>query len=617
MENVDSKKQESNVPAEVDNETLQKEIKKLKRQLKREINASKAADKFEIELREQREEFDQIVSNNMVYVTTDKDLIVVDASKSFSNMFGYLKDEIVGEKYNILVHRDDAHKFSNGCEYVSTHNKEAWGTDMKMISKHHITLYTHTFIYPLFESGVLRGFTFVSQDIHDTYVLNKFKVEQLKKEQYTETTLEFMKGTSVAILNTVNSKVSLVVKMLFAIIMIFFLYAISFDIEEIVRGDGKIIPTNKVQSIKNKEGGIVAKILVKEGDRVKKDQMLLKLNDISYKTQLAENTNRLAELYAKEMRLKAESSGKKLRIDKEFEFKHPKLMKIEKNRYITNKKEQKSKIGKFLEQLRSKKSEALDAKNAFLVLEENYLSRAEELAESEKLAAQGVFSKYDISTIQREVNDMLSSVVTAKERRVQIQNSINEIKNSISEAKFNFQNSAKEEYSLTLSEISKIKETIKNIKDTIARTYIRTPVDGVVKKLLVNTVGSSVNPSEELMTIVPDNADMIAEVKIKPSDIGKIYIGQQISLKVTAFDYALYGNLIGEIINISPDTMVDEKTGDTYYSVQIKTKKDYLNNNKKNKIKVGMKVNTDIIVGKKTILEFILKPVLKSTATKG
>ncbi|MCK5111842.1 MAG: HlyD family type I secretion periplasmic adaptor subunit [Arcobacteraceae bacterium] len=596
-----------------DIQNLEEEIQQLQKELKREKSAGKAAIRFEKELQQQKSEFDQIADTNMAYATTNKDLVVQDVSKAFCDMFGYTKDEIIGQQYNILVDYADSQKFYNGCEYVSTHSKEAWGTDMQMSTKDSHKLYTHTFIYPLFQADVLTGFTFVSRDIHDTYVLNKYKVEQLTKERYTETTLEFMRGTSVAILNTVSSKVSLVVKIVFMIILAFFIWAISFDIEEIVRGSGQVIPTNKIQSIKNLEGGVVSSIYIKEGDRIKKGQILLKLNDSAYQTKINEATQRLAELKIKALRLTAEANNKTFVSQRDLEFEYPALMKIEKNRYITNKKELKSKLAKFKEQLKSQESILADTQNSFLVLEENYLSRAEELEESNVLASKGVFSKYDVAIIEREVNTMLSSLVSAKEKLSQIRSSRNEIKNSMKEAKFSFQNMAKEEYSKTMSETSKLEETVKNIKEILSRTYVRTPVDGVVKELLVNTIGSSISPSEELITIVPNNADIISQIKIAPEDIGKLYVGQRISLKVTAFDYALYGNLIGEITNISPDTITDKQSGNTYYLVQIKTQKDYLDNDKSNKLKVGMKVNTDIIVGKKTILEFVLKPVLRST----
>ncbi len=593
--------------------TLEKELKKLQRDLKREQRASKSADKFEQEMKLQRAALDNVINSHLVHLQTNKDLIITDASRGFSDMFGYNHDEIVGEEFNILVRYDNSAKFYNGVEYVSNHGKESWGTDLLMLHMETRTLHTRIFIYPSFDSGVLTGFTFIIQDIHDTFVLNRLKVDLLAKEQYKETTLEFMKGTSVALLSTVSSKVSLVVKIISVVILCFFIWAASFDIEEIVKGSGTVIPTNKLQSIKNLEGGVISAINIKEGDRVKKGQILLTLDDSSYQIKIDETTKRLSELRVKILRLTAESNNKEFIMDRDLEFKYPKLTKIEKNRYITNKKELKSKIGKFKEQLKTKESLLADTQNSFLVLEENYLSRAEELEDSKELAKQGVFSKYDIAIIEREVNTMLSSLVSAKEKLSQIRSSRNEIKNNIKEVKFAFQNNAKEEYSVATSEISKLKDTIRTIKETIKRTDIRTPVDGTIKELLVNTVGSSVNPSEELITIVPDNADMISEIKIAPENIGKLYVGQKISLKVTAYDYALYGNLIGEITNISPDTQLDQKTGATNYIIQIKTKRNYLNNNKKNKLKVGMKVNTDIIVGKKTILEFVLKPILKST----
>ena len=610
--------QETNKNLETNNVKTQaeyeKEIKKLQKELKREKTISKNAEKFEKELKEQRKAFDEIADISMLYVTTDKDLKIKEISRAFGDFFGYTRDELIDEKYNILVDYEDAQKFYNGCEYVSTHNKEAWGTDMKMISRDNRVLYTHTFIYPLFEAGVLKGFTFVIKDINDKYVLTKWKVDQLKKEKYQETTLEFMKNTSVAILNTVNSKVSLVVKIIFFIIMVFMIWAISFDIEEIVKGSGKIIPTTKVKHIRNLDGGVVEKFYVTDGANVKNGQLLLKLSDVSYRIKLHDMQQQVNQLMAKMIRLKAESQGTSMKVERDFTKEHPILMKLERGRYLTDIKETNSKVGKFLEQLKSKQSTLEDDKNAFLVIEENYLSLSEELADAKKLYQKDqVFSKYDIAKKQRDVNDMMSKLVSAKEKIKQDKSAIDEIKNQIREAKLNFRNSAKEQYSKAFTDYTKLLGAIEDLQETIKRTNVKSPVNGTVKELLVNTVGSSVNPNEELLSIVPNNAAMVAEVKIKPSDIGKLYIGQKLTLKVTAYDYSLYGNLEGEIINISPDTIEDPKTKKAFYSVKIRTKLDYLDNNKKNKLKVGMLVNTSIIVGKKSILSFVLKPILKST----
>ena len=158
-----------------------------------------------------------------------------------------------------------------------------------------------------------------------------------------------------------------------------------------------------------------------------------------------------------------------------------------------------------------------------------------------------------------------------------------------------------------------MKETRKNLLDIIERTVIRSPVDGIVKELFIHTIGSSIQASADILTIVPENYEMVAEVKMKPEEIAQLHIGQDVKLKVTAFDYSIYGDLEGKITNISPDTITDPDTGDSEYLIYVKTKKNYLHNNEKYKIKVGMMVNADVLVGKKTIMSFLLKPILKTT----
>jgi len=202
---------------------------------------------------------------------------------------------------------------------------------------------------------------------------------------------------------------------------------------------------------------------------------------------------------------------------------------------------------------------------------------------------------------------------SAKETIVQTRTQIQEIKNGMEETVLTFRNKASSQYNETIAEILRLKETRKSLEDVIERTVIRSPVDGVVKELFVHTIGTSIQPSADILTVVPDNYEMIAEVKMKPEEIAKLHIGQDVKLKVTAFDYSIYGDLEGKITNISPDTITDKDTGESHYLIYVKTKKNYLNNNEKYKIKVGMMVNADVLVGKKSILSFLLKPILKTT----
>ncbi len=596
-----------------DPKELEKEIKKLQRELKREQRATKSADQFEKEIKAQKEELDAIIDTHMPYILTDKNLIITNSSRAFSDMFGYSIQESIGLSYKILIQYEDAEKFYNGCEYVSSHGREAWGTDIKMLSIDNDTIYTHTFIYPMFVAGALDGFTFVIENISSQKLLHKLQRKVLSTEKFHETTLDFVSSTSAAVLDTVSNKISSVVKIIVTFVLLFLVYAVSFNIDEISKGSGKFIPTSKVQHLKNLEGGIIESIYVHDGDSIKKGQILLKLSPISHQAKLEENNIRLFELRSKETRLKAESQNLPMSKIK-CEVKCDKnLIRLEEIYYESNKRELNQNLSKQMEKLKYQESALIDAQNKYLNLEENYMMLLEEFDTKKELSKQKIFTKYEIRTLERELNDALSAKRSAAETIVQVKTQIQEIKNGIEETKLTFRNKAALEYTQTIAEILRLEETKKNLEDIIARTVIRSPVDGVVKELLVHTIGSSVQPSSELLTVVPTVYEMIAEVKMKPEEIAKLHVGQSVKLKVTAFDYSIYGDLKGKITNISPDTIVDKETGESHYLIYIKTKSNYLNNNEKYKIKVGMMVNADILVGKKSIMSFLLKPILKTT----
>ncbi|MCK5293261.1 MAG: HlyD family type I secretion periplasmic adaptor subunit, partial [Arcobacteraceae bacterium] len=326
-----------------------------------------------------------------------------------------------------------------------------------------------------------------------------------------------------------------------------------------------------------------------------------------------ENKIRLSELMAKGARLKAESQGLDMEDIVCDEYCDGKLMKLEKDYYISNQKELHQRISKQQEQLKYQMSALIDANNRFSILTKNHKLLSEEFKVKKKLEQQKIFTKYELNTLERSLNDSLSSLQSSKEIIVQTKAQIQEIKNTIEETKLTFKNKAAASYSETISEILRLKETNKNLLDIIDRTVVRSPVDGIVKELFIHTIGSSIPPASDIMTIVPDNYKMIAKIKMKPTEIAKLHIGQDVKLTVTAFDYSIYGDLKGKIINISPDTIIDPETGESEYLIYVKTKRNYLNNNEKYKIKVGMMVNANVLVGKKSIMSYLLKPILKTT----
>jgi adhesin transport system membrane fusion protein len=592
---------------------LQQQVRTLKEELEKKNGSTKLSSLIDDDTLKQMNDFNDIADENLSYCVVDKNLSVKSVSKAFTEIFGYNMTTLGGKNFNLLVSAEFSEKFYNGCEYVKNHDKESWGTELNLTTIDDKDIFTKTIINPLFKNDELAGFIFVIHDISSKRLLHQLQVKMMAQEKYHESTFDFISSTSAAVLDTVSYKISTVVKIVVSFIFLFIIYAISFDIDEISRGEGQFIPTSKVQHLKNLEGGVVSTIYVREGDSVKKGQVLVKLNPISYQSKLDENNIRLQELNVKAARLKAESQGLPMEEILCEENCDQSFIDIEKSYYLSNQKELSRNISKQLQQLKYQQSALVDAKYKYSVLEENYILLSEEFQTKKKLEKQKIFTKYELRTLERELNDASSALSSAKEVIVQTKAQISEIQNGIEETKLTFRNKAASIYNETVAEILRIKETKKNLEDIIKRTVVRSPVDGIVKELFVHTVGSSIEPSSDIVTIVPDNYEMVAEVKMKPEEIAKLHIGQDVKLKVTAFDYSIYGDLEGKITNISPDTITDKDTGESHYLIYVKTKKNYLNNNEKYKIKVGMMVNADVLVGKKSIMSFLLKPILKTT----
>ena len=557
--------------------------------------------------------FNEIANENMAYCVVDENLNVQDVSKAFMDMLGYSNDTLRNKLFSTIITTQSTTKFYNGCEYVKNNGDESWGTEIELETIDGKELFTRVIINPTFYEEKLSGFILVIHDITQQKLLHKLQVKMFSSEKTDKTTLEFVSSASAAVLHTISYKVSTVVKIVVSFILLFILYATIFDIDEISRGSGSFIPTAKVQHLKNYEGGVVSKVYVREGDTVKKGQILLKFNPIAHKSKLDENKIRLQELEAKVARLKAESLGIDMASIQCNDECDKKLFNLEKQYFQSNQEELKKNLSKQEEQLKSKLSSLEDAQNKYKVLNTNYKSLSEEFLAKKELEKKRIFTKYELGLLERELNDARSEIKSAEENTVQIKTQIKEIQDGMDETILTFRNKASFQYNEFSAELLRLKETKKNLQDIIRRTVIRSPVNGVVKELFVHTLGSSIQSSAELMTIVPDNYEMVAEVKIKPEEIAKLHIGQKVNLKVTAFDYSIYGDLEGKIIYISPDTITDKDSGEDFYIMHVKTKVNYLNNNEKYKIKVGMMVNADVLVGKKSIMSFLLKPILKST----
>ena len=430
--------------------------------------------------------------------------------------------------------------------------------------------------------------------------------------KYTDDDIHYMESLSAAVLQKAPIHSKMILWIMVLAIAWLIIWASFAEIDELARGVGKVIPSKQLQVIQNLEGGIIEDILVDEGEKVAKGQILVKINDTNFASSFEENQLRYNELKAKSIRLEAEVTNKNFKADKETEEEIPLLIAHERSLYKINKKQLNKNIHILEEQGNQRKNELTEARAKQQQLKFSYSLIAKEVKITKPLVKNGLVSQVEYLQLSRQANAMKGDLDAVRLSIPRIKSTIKEAENKIEETILEFQHTAKEELNKVSAEMSRILESGEALEDKVNRTLVRSPVNGIVKQLFVNTINGVVQPGMDIVEIVPLQDKLLIETKIKPSDIAYLYPGQKAIVKFTAYDFAIYGGLSGKLTYISSDTIVDEE-GNTFYLVRIKTDKNSLvKDGKKYEILVGMVANVDIITGKKTVMDFILKPILKA-----
>lgn len=402
-----------------------------------------------------------------------------------------------------------------------------------------------------------------------------------------------------------------------ALIVIWLLVWASFaEIDKVIKGQGKVVPSSHVQVMQNLEGGIVAKIQVKAGQQVNKGQTLIQLDNTLFTSSVEEQQVQTAALKAQVERLKAEA------FDKPFDLKtlqkltqDSKLLEAyqrEKNLYSSRKKQLATSqqiLDQKIEQSRLDYQKTKDQINSY---SKTYELLKKEIALMEPLVNKGVASQIDLLKIRREASESLSQIQSAKSALPKLSSLIDENLNKKVEAEQRFQIEAEKELNSVLAQLEQIETQQTALEDRVNRTSIISPVDGTVSELLVTTVGEVVQPGSDLVKIVPLNDELVIETKIAPKDIGFLYPGLQAKVKFTAYDFSIYGGLNGKLSTLSADTIQDEENN-SFYLTRILTKKNYLGSDESPlALLPGMQASVDIIVGQHTVMEYLTKPIFKA-----
>ena len=432
------------------------------------------------------------------------------------------------------------------------------------------------------------------------------------QKNLTQKDYEFMHSLSAAVLQSAPKKLRVI--MFFWVVAIFLLitWAYFAQIDEIARGDGEIIPSGENQMIQNLEGGIVEEILVREGEEVVKGQILIKIDNKKSQSSFSSNAIMADALEAKILRLKAESNGEDFEVSQELTERIPELVANERSLFDTNKLQFSSKLNALKAQLTQKKQELSEAYSQKKHLNTSLGMINKEVRMTKPMVARGVSSKVDFLKLQREANQASERYSAVSLSIPRLNAAIKEVRSMINESKLLFKNEAKLQLNDAIAELRGIQVNSTALKDQVTRTLVRSPMNGIVQKMFVHTVGGVIRPGADIVEVVPSDQTLLVEVKVKPSDIAFIYFDQKAIVKFSAYDFSIYGGLDGKVVLISADTIKDEKDN-TFYTVRIKTNKNFLGSNVKPlKIIPGMTVNVDIITGQKSVLDYILKPILKT-----
>jgi len=433
-----------------------------------------------------------------------------------------------------------------------------------------------------------------------------------KPVEYTENDYSFMNSLSAAVLEKTPSRMSRVLKIWLITIILFIVWASLAEIDEITRGDGDVIPYGQNQIIQNLEGGIVESILVQEGQIVKAGETILKIKNVQSTSKSKTNEIKYYELEAKRLRLYAEANGLPFKAKDTEDINFKNQIRLALRLYDSNKLEYLAKDNSFINLIEQKKQAYTEAKAKVRSLKKSLEFVTEEIQMTAPMVREGVKSKIDFLKLKREANGIENDIEGAKLSLPRLTSTIEEFRSKRDESKLLFMNQAKKELNEVISEISRLKAQQIAFSDQVNRTMVKSPVEGIVQKLFVHTVGGVIKPGADLVEIVPTNKKLYLEIKIKPSDIAFLHPGAAAKVKVSAYDFAIHGGLIGKIVNISPDTVTDKKEN-TFYLIHIVTDKNYLGTEAHPlQIIPGMTVSVDIVTGKKTVMQYILKPILKS-----
>jgi len=395
-----------------------------------------------------------------------------------------------------------------------------------------------------------------------------------------------------------------------AFFAIFLIWAIFTQLDRTVHGAGRVVPTAQLQVVSNLEGGIVREILTRPGMMVRAGTPLVRLDQTATGSDFNANQSAYDALAAKVARLEAELAGRAPSFSASRDPAVAQQIAVEQSLYLSR---------------QSELSSLMSAANARLISSQRAVGEAEANREASvtardaakqqadmlrPLVANGIEPRLSLIQADRQASVAASQVSQATAGLARAQSGVAEARASLAQVRQDWRAKAAQEYAEAQGQLAARREALPALEDRVSRTVVRAPLSGRVNRVLVSTVGGTVRPGEPLVEIVPNERGLTIEARVKTNDIAFVRSGQRALVKITAYDYSIYGGMEGTVIGISPDSIQEERTGETYYTIRIRTKSEALvdQNGQKLPIGPGMLADVNLIGDKRSIMSYLLTP---------
>jgi adhesin transport system membrane fusion protein len=382
------------------------------------------------------------------------------------------------------------------------------------------------------------------------------------------------------------------------------------EVETVTRAQGRVIPSGRLQVVQNLEGGIVTRIHVRQGDDVEAGQLLVTLSAVQFDGDLQSRRQQLLGLEARAARLTAQAAAKEPAYPQAVLDSARDVVAAENASLLSKKLEHEAQVDVLKAQIVQKSRELDEARVSLQATQEGLKLAREERATVARLVERGLEPRLELVRQDRGLAELNGRTEVGRVAESRLRSAIDEMQARLSSLQRQYRSEALQELSRTMAELSALRQSMPALRDRVERTEIRSPMKGVINRVFVTTTGGVVKPGEPIAEVVPRDDDLVVEALVLPKDIGFVKLGQPASVKITAYDYAIFGSLEGTVRHISADAVPNEK-GEAFYQVRVETATKAIEAlDKKLPIQTGMQSQVDIITGKKTILQFLSKPIV-------